>query len=208
MRRSSYALVFAVLVGAGCGGQDPFDPDNPRRGPATQLGGQLTPADDLSDPGSKSDRADEGPDSSLPPPPPPSTSKGPAATGPEGTSPFAPTPPETAADTARTAARPGVTGKGQGYGPGPIATPVRAYFSTRERVVFDIQITEAMKVYKALNGHFPKTHEEFMEKIIRENAIQLPELRPGDRYVYDAEKAAEMRAYDPTDPPLMVERSR
>jgi hypothetical protein len=44
-----------------------------------------------------------------------------------------------------------------------------------------------MDVYKALdpNGRGPKTHEEFMEKIIRANDIKLPELPSGHRYVYD-----------------------
>ena len=47
-----------------------------------------------------------------------------------------------------------------------------------------------------------------MEKIINAGAIQLPKLDPGDRYIYDPEKAAKMSTYDPKDPPLMVERGR
>ena len=42
-----------------------------------------------------------------------------------------------------------------------------------------------MILYKALYDHYPKTQDEFMEKIIKENGIQLPELAPGERYVYD-----------------------
>jgi len=45
-----------------------------------------------------------------------------------------------------------------------------------------------MRLYKAMNGHAPKTHEEFMEKIIKENRIQLPELPPGHRYRYYPEQ--------------------
>lgn len=86
--------------------------------------------------------------------------------------------------------------KGQGYGGGPISEPARQYFRTRERIVFAIQIPEAMKLYKALNGQAPKTHEEFIEKIINENGIRLPQLREGDKYVYD-----------PDAEELMIERS-
>jgi hypothetical protein len=82
----------------------------------------------------------------------------------------------------------GVGKQGRDYGGGaimaPVAVPVATYFRTRDRITFDIQIAEAMKLYKATNGTAPKTHEEFMEKIIKENQIKLPELPQGDRYVY------------------------
>ncbi len=79
----------------------------------------------------------------------------------------------------------GVTGKGQ-YEPGLITTPVSAYFSVTERIVFDIQIPKAMQLFDALNnGRAPQSHEEFMDKIIRENMIVLPDLPPGSEYVYD-----------------------
>jgi hypothetical protein len=197
------AMWLAAVILVGCGGDDPFDPDRPRRSPATQFGGQLAPAIDVQPGAAKPEPPPKGPgpDPSLPPPPPSQAATSDPAPPSELTPPPDP-------DRVQTAARPGVTGKGQGYGDGPIATPVRVYFSTRERIVFDIQITQAMKLYKTMHERFPRTHEEFMEKIIKENGIQLPELRPGDRYVYDAEKAATMRNYDPTDPPLMVERSR
>jgi hypothetical protein len=83
----------------------------------------------------------------------------------------------------------GVGRKGRGYGGGVISEPVRAYFRTGERTVFDIQIPQAMKMYKAMdpNGKGPASHEEFMEKVIKENSIVLPDLPPGERYYYDAE---------------------
>jgi hypothetical protein len=103
----------------------------------------------------------------------------------------------------------GVTGKGQSLGRGIISTPVRAYFMSQERMVFDIQIASAMKTYKALNGHFPKTDQEFWDKIIKANQITLPKLTgENERYEYLEEKAADMRSYDPADPPLVVERPR
>ena len=83
------------------------------------------------------------------------------------------------------------------------------YFSVREATVFKMQIPHSMNAYKATHGHYPKTHEEFMEKIIKAGQIGLPKLRnPDERYRYLPEKAAEMRTYDPADPPLVVERPR
>jgi hypothetical protein len=79
----------------------------------------------------------------------------------------------------------GVGAKGRGYGPGIIATPVKTLFAVRERMVFEVQIPEAMKLFKATNDRAPKDNAEFMEKIIKENNIHLPELPAGDRYMYD-----------------------
>lgn len=45
----------------------------------------------------------------------------------------------------------------------------------------------ALNLYWATNGEYPKTHEEFMDKIIKFNKIQLPELESGDEYLYDPE---------------------
>jgi hypothetical protein len=69
-------------------------------------------------------------------------------------------------------------------GPARVTPPVATYFSAEETIAFRIQIPAALRIYKALNGTGPKTHEEFMEKIIKENHIQLPVLPPGYRYVY------------------------
>jgi hypothetical protein len=79
----------------------------------------------------------------------------------------------------------GVGDKGRGYGAGPIATPISTYFRVRERVAFDIQIPHSMNLYKASEGRAPKTHEEFMEKIIKANQIHLPTLPEGQHYQYD-----------------------
>ena len=124
------------------------------------------------------------------------------------TAPIPPTPPtpDQTVEPVRQPATVGVGKKGRGYGAGPIATPIAAYFSTKQRMVFDIQIPSAMNTYRALNGHFPKSHEEFMKKIVKKNSIRLPELRSGKQYVYDPDKAAKMSTYDPQNPPLMIEQ--
>jgi hypothetical protein len=79
--------------------------------------------------------------------------------------------------------------KGRGYGGGVITEPVRAYFRTRENIAFQVTIPNAMKTFKAIdpNGKGPASHEEFMQKIIQENGIELPSLPDGHRYRYDPE---------------------
>lgn len=68
-----------------------------------------------------------------------------------------------------------------------IAGPAVAYFNTREKVVFQIQIPHALDLFNAEHGYYPKSHDEFMEKIVEFNQIKLPELKEGARYLYDVE---------------------
>lgn len=47
-----------------------------------------------------------------------------------------------------------------------------------------------MAQYDAIKGHYPKSHKEFMEEYLPEfypAALPLPELEPGDEYIYDPE---------------------
>jgi hypothetical protein len=153
------------------------------------LGGQLAPVDEQGNPVGQQP---------APPPPPP-----PEQPSPKGKAPPPPPPPP---NVVREGVRPGVSGKGE-YGPGLITTPLSVYFRIPERLVFNVEIPQAMNMYKGEHGYFPKTQEEFMQKIIAENAIALPELRsPKERYVYDPQKAAQQSQYDTQDPPLMIER--
>lgn len=118
-----------------------------------------------------------------PPPPPP-----PAATASAEPAPAAPMPEAAAAPPAQPStyvvADTGVGKKGD-YGPGMITTPVSVYWRSQESVAFRIQIPQAMNLYKATNGQAPQSHDEFMEKIVQANGIKLPELKPGERYLYD-----------------------
>lgn len=102
-------------------------------------------------------------------------------------------------ETERVTAEAGVGKEGQKLKgkEGVLITPVKALFSTKQRVVFEIQIPQAMNLYKAEKGYPPKTEEEFMSRIIEFNKINLPELPEGHRYVYDPEKGE-----------LMVERPK
>lgn len=211
-RQTSMTLVAAMVFLAGCGDDDPFDPNRPRRNVGGQFAGQLAPVELEPDnkPATPSpppvEVTLEGTAKTVapPPPPPPPVEKAsetePIAEEPEETS------PPQRFNTERVVAKAGVTGKGQ-YGGGLITTPIAAYFSVRERVVFDIQIPSTMNLYKAEHGRFPRTHKEFMQKIIKANGFVLPKLQSDEhRYIYLPEKAAKMRNYDTLDPPLMVER--
>jgi hypothetical protein len=67
-----------------------------------------------------------------------------------------------------------------------IAQPAMTLFQTKQRVVFEIQIPQALELYRAGegNGEYPKTHAEFMSKIIKANNIPLPKLPEGQVYRY------------------------
>jgi hypothetical protein len=115
----------------------------------------------------------------APPPPPP----------PPPTAPAAP-------EMVRKKAEKGVGEKGRGYGTGIVATPAAALFAAKERIAFDIQIPQAMQLFKAGEGRAPKSHDEFMEKIVKFNHINLPTLHEGHRYVYDP-KAEQLMVEQP-----------
>ena len=65
-----------------------------------------------------------------------------------------------------------------------ISQPVTELFKFKQKTVFEIQIPQAMNLYKALNGEFPNSHEKFMSEIIKKNQIKLPELPEGQVYKY------------------------
>ncbi len=46
-------------------------------------------------------------------------------------------------------------------------------------------VTHALNLYWATNGEYPQSHDEFMEKIVKFNQIQLPELMDDQEYFYD-----------------------
>jgi len=50
-----------------------------------------------------------------------------------------------------------------------------------------LQIEQAIEQYKALNGNYPKSHEEFMEEVIKKGDIQLNAPPAGKKYQYDVE---------------------
>lgn len=46
-------------------------------------------------------------------------------------------------------------------------------------------VNYAVKLYEAEHGEYPKSHEEFMTKIIKYNQIVLPQLPDDQEYYYD-----------------------
>jgi hypothetical protein len=139
--------------------------------------------------------AQEGAKKAPPPPPPPAPSPSEFAT-PKPRDPNEPPP-----GMVREKAAVGVGAAGRGYdtnvAAAPVTVPIGAFFTSKERVAFEIHLPKAMQLYKGEKGYAPRTHQEFMQNVIKANDIHLPELPPGHRYVYD-----------PKQEQLMVERPR
>ncbi|MCE9605628.1 MAG: hypothetical protein K8U03_12105 [Planctomycetia bacterium] len=91
-------------------------------------------------------------------------------------------------DVARHQASAAMTVKGK-YEVDLITTPLTAYFTVKDQLVYQVQIPKAMQYFELANNRKPASHEEFMEQIIRKQGIKLPELMPEHRYVYDPKKA-------------------
>ena len=68
----------------------------------------------------------------------------------------------------------------------PVTGPLAAYAPMMERVSI-IGVEHALNLFNATEGRYPSTHEEFMERIIKENNIQLPVLPYKGHYEYDVE---------------------
>lgn len=80
----------------------------------------------------------------------------------------------------------GIGKKGRGYGGDIVTQPLQTRFRAEERLRL-LTVDHALQLFKAEHGKLPKSHAEFMDKIIRANQIQLPALPAGDQYWYDAE---------------------
>ncbi|MDX1928526.1 MAG: hypothetical protein SFV81_18495, partial [Pirellulaceae bacterium] len=68
-----------------------------------------------------------------------------------------------------------------------ISAPAATLFTVKEKVVFEIQLPQALNLFLASEGRPPKSHAEFMEKIVKANQIQLPELPAGMTYRFNTE---------------------
>ena len=66
----------------------------------------------------------------------------------------------------------------------PVTGPLSAYGPMMEKVSA-LGVENAVNTFYALEGRYPKDHPEFMEKIIKENNIQLPVLSHKAQYQYD-----------------------
>jgi hypothetical protein len=61
-----------------------------------------------------------------------------------------------------------------------------AYKNAAGRIA-QLGIMQAVNLFNAEHGRYPKDHEEFMEKIIKANSMELPVLPGKLRYQYDVE---------------------
>ena len=162
MRLLVATLSLVALSMAGCGGEDPFAPSE--RKANTGAFGVVGGLDELAAEPAGNTTDDTAEDEEAKPKTPP------------------PAPPKKKAEV-------GVGKKGHYGGQGIIKTPVSVYFRAQERITFNARIPATMKLYKANhNNKGPATHKEFMEKIIKEGMIDLPDLPQGERYLYDPKK--------------------
>lgn len=99
-----------------------------------------------------------------------------------------PAPPEMVREEAAV----GAGEKGREIGSGIVATPVKTYFTAQEQIAFNVQVPQAMQLFRATHDRDPQSHDEFMQQIIRANRIELPQLPEGHSYVYDPETATLM----------------
>lgn len=68
----------------------------------------------------------------------------------------------------------------------PLTGPLEALGPMMEKVS-KLGIDHSLALYYATNGEYPKTHDEFMQKIIKANNMRLPVLPAGSEYQYDVE---------------------
>ena len=73
----------------------------------------------------------------------------------------------------------------------PITGALEAYEPTKQKIG-ELQIQHSVDIFNAMEGRYPKDHEEFMTKVIKANNIRLPKLGPGKQYQYDVENHALM----------------
>lgn len=81
----------------------------------------------------------------------------------------------------------------------PITAPVSAYGPMLEQIS-KTHIQHALNLFNATEGRYPESYDEFMEKIIKANNIQLPVLPGGKKYQYDVPNHQLVVIDAPTEP--------
>lgn len=69
-----------------------------------------------------------------------------------------------------------------------------ALLDVKVGTIFEIQIPQAIQLYKAEHGRVPKNHAEFVARVLEPNQLKLPELVDGMVYQFNPEKE-ELWAY-------------
>jgi hypothetical protein len=73
---------------------------------------------------------------------------------------------------------------------GGLGTTMQSMPWVKNETTFNLVIKPALVQYEIMHNSYPKNHQEFMEKFIPEmcpQVLPLPELEPGDEYLYDHE---------------------
>lgn len=81
----------------------------------------------------------------------------------------------------------------------PITGPLEAYGPMVEQLM-KTHIAHALNLFNATEGRYPESYDEFMEKIIKANNIQLPVLPGGKKYQYDVANHQLVVIDAPTEP--------
>jgi hypothetical protein len=68
----------------------------------------------------------------------------------------------------------------------PITGPL-AVLKNAQLKIPQIAVEHALNLFQASEGRFPESHAEFMQRIITENQIRLPQLSAGLNYEYDVQ---------------------
>ena len=191
----AWGLFWSTVV-LGCSSETTKNPP-PSAAPAVTPAPAIAPWTPLSP--DVRDLAQPPPQPTLPSQPMPAPGTLPAVPGTSAAAPAAVAPQPAMPETEQVKAQKGVGIAGRSLDPheGTVVTSVKTLFTVRERIIFEAQIPEALKLFKASNGQGPKSHDEFMTQIIEANQIRLPELGQGQRYIYN-----------PQTEELMVERPR
>ncbi len=97
-------------------------------------------------------------------------------------------PPMTTSTPREVTARDPKKGKLSRRSGGYLGTTVRMIPWAENETIF-MMVKHNLAIYDAAEGHFPRSNEEFMEKFMPQYypGVQLPELEPGDEYIYDPE---------------------
>ncbi len=72
---------------------------------------------------------------------------------------------------------------------GALGTHMQAIPWVKNKTIFDM-IDYNLRIYEAEKSHYPRSHEDFMKEYLPQYypaALPLPELEPGDEYIYDPE---------------------
>jgi hypothetical protein len=66
----------------------------------------------------------------------------------------------------------------------PITGPLEVLKAVRIQIP-TLAIEHALNLFNASEGFYPRSHDEFMTRIIKENNIRMPQLPPDLEYQYD-----------------------